>query len=608
MNTTLLKAPVIRSSSNESHNGRIAAPQIESEIPSMRVGERHFWLDGSAIIAGQCIRRTSDLKSVLPSAAAHWTKGQIARWWSSSASNPSALYVQDKNEGWAACFPDPLGGAIAYSFSANGSVFISTSIQSIVEKATELNIPMSKDPLFQIERLIFGNGGLTPSSYQGVTSLEPFQYYSLSNQCVSVENYTIRDELSSASNHELFGELISDVLNSTSAISKSESSTAIAHLTGGFDSRLVLASILKLGTKNQFLMFCSGPEGSTDRKIADGLTHTLKLRRTDSAGLANAPTTNMTERLLGALFASGGITSTGPYGRELKSNVVALGGGYGEVLRTFYGNRLPEPIPDSFGTSELCERLMPSESPHASFISPSAMAHIRSKLTSRIDVLDNLYDDISFLPDAYYTHVRNRYHIGQSSLLWSRVGSRFDPLYSVAGYELSRRLGSVARKANVLGFDLMEALKKELLSFPFDYDRFSPELSTLRKRPSQLQFAETVDSIKFEPVQEMTYSDDSPFLSKLRNLQVSEPNHTAKERAELVNKANTLGVNFWQVAYQSTGQELLSNALEQSGSNTILDIVDSKYINHLATKGNLRRQELRDLYSLGGILTWLSFG
>ncbi|WP_396278359.1 hypothetical protein [Glutamicibacter creatinolyticus] len=607
MSTTLLKAPVIQSSPTASSSGRIGAPHIETDIPPVRVGERNFWLDGSAIIAGQCVRRTSDLQYVVPAAAGRWTLRQIGHWWSNSASNASALYVQDAEQGWAACFPDPLGGAVAYSYATNEDVFVSTSIQSIVERTTELDIPISKDPLFQIERLIFGNGGLTPSSYRKVTSLEPFQYYSITGQRVSVENYTALDDLSSASSHELFGQLINDVLNATSAISKTGSSTPIAHLTGGFDSRLVLGSILKLGVKDQFLMFCSGPEGSTDRKIADGLTHTLKLRRTNSSGLANAPTTNMSERLLGALFASGGITSTGPYGRELDSDIVALGGGYGEVLRTFYGSRLPESVSDSFDTRALCERLLPKESQHASYISGSAISQIKSKLTSRLNAVNTLYNDISFLPDAFYTHVRNRYHIGQSSLLWSRVGSRFDPLYSVAGFELSRRSGSLARKANVLGFDLMESLQKELLSYQFDYDRFSPELSTLRKRPAELQFVQTGNSITFEPVNEMPYSMESPFLSTLRKLQVSEPTYTAKERSQLVEKANSLGVNFWQVAYQRTGQELLLNALQHSGDNEVLEIIDSKYINDLSKKIDLKRRELRDLYNLGGILTWLSF-
>lgn len=571
-------------------------------------GALKFWLDGSIIFNGHCIRRTSDLDGILPPGVAFWSIDQIAAWWSQGARNPGALYIEDTLNDWGACLPDPLGGALAFAHKKSDLSLVSTSIVSLSKKSSALGHALEKDPLFQIERLILGNGGLTPSSYQNVESLEPFQYYLVKGNQIFTKNYSVLDSKKDASLLELFLELRSDVLSAVQAIADSNSEQVISHLTGGFDSRLVLAAILNLGVQDKVNIFCSGPEGSTDRVIADGLTRRYGLRRVDGAGLATAPTNNMPERLMGALFASGGITNTGPFGREKSARASAMGGGYGEVLRTFFGNRNFIDGNGNIDESSLINSFMPNINSANSYISESAFTHLSTKLVNKFKYLSSVYQDTDFIGDAFYTHNRNRYHIGQTSLLWSRIGSRFDPLYSVAGFELSRRSTQYTRSSNLLGFDLMDSLSKELLNWPFDYDRFNDSLLQSRRRPHSSEWPKDQTKITFEKGLLPEVSDDSPFLGVLRQLDATEPNPTNAERKAMVSQANKLGVNFWQVVYKRTGQELLTNAYEQTGGKALQGLVDEKYILKLATSKELNKKQLRDLYSLAGILTWLSFG
>lgn len=577
------------------------------EEPVIR-GSRRFWLDGSVILNGNCIKRTSELDKSLPQIAETWSVEEIADWWSRGARNPGALFIEDTVNSWSACLPDPLGGALAFSLSVQGKSFVSTSIVELVREAEAHGITLEKDPLFQVERLMLGNGGLTPSSYKGVRSLEPFEYFILHGNQVFTKHYNVRENLHSATLFDLFTILRSDVQSSVQAIADSNSQQVISHLTGGFDSRLVLSAILNLGLSDRVNIFCSGPEGSTDRVIADGLTREYGLKRVDGAGLTTAPTTNMSERLMGALFASGGLTNTGPFGREIAVPVSAMGGGYGEVLRTFFGNRK---ITNSLGRldpSLLVSSYLPIANPKGTYLSPDAIAEISSLLTSKFDYLSHLYQGTDFVGDAFYTHNRNRYHIGQTSLLWSRVGSRFDPLYSVAGFELARRSTQHVRSANLIGHDLLDSLKPDLLSWPFDYDRYSKDLLQLRKRRQTRSWPQAGDKISFAKGLTPECETDSTFLSVLRQLNATEPKLTAAQRKAKVEEANGLGVNFWQVVYKKTGQELLSSAFEQTNGTALQGTVDAAYIHKLSTSSSLNKKQLRDLYSLGGIMAWLSFG
>ncbi|MBV1780730.1 hypothetical protein KRR55_16565 [Paeniglutamicibacter sp. ABSL32-1] len=575
---------------------------------AFQLGKRKFWIDGSAIVSGVVIHDGRSLGSVIPANAETWAIERIAEWWSWNAKNPCALYVSDESEGWAACLPDALGGALAFYHKNNKEILISTQLSEIILELKKDNKGPKKSAQFQLERLMFGNGGLIPASYDDIASIEPFEYLIIKNNQIQISHYKIFDTMKGASRHELINILREDIISSITAIANSDTAQKISHLTGGFDSRLILSATLHLNLEQQFLFFCSGPDGSTDRTIADGLSRQFGLVRSTGAGLTNAQTSVMSERLMGALFDSSGMTNTGPQGREIHVPVSAMGGGYGEILRTFYGNRLISSDSVTIDAKLLRQSYLPNHGSTHPYIAKHALVDIEEKLNEKFGQLSSKYDDVAFLGDAFYTHVRNRYHIGQSSLLWSRVGSRFDPLYSVAGYCLASNATQHVRSSNAIGFDLMESFAPELLSFPFDYNRHNEQLSLIRKPKKSTNWPKSSTKLLMKDSLTPSASQTSPFLKILDQLNVEEHQPTRTERQSLVSKANTMGANYWQVAYQAAGQDLLRKAYEQSSDSTFFDYIDSKYVVELFRKTNLNRSELRELYNLGGIIAWLSFG
>lgn len=575
---------------------------------AVTLGSRKIWLDGSVIINGRVAANNSDLQNSIPVDLAIWSPERIANWWSRSVSNVGALFVHDPEEGWSGCFPDPLGGALAFYSKQHGDVVISTDINQITNFYSSTGRPLSKNTLFQVERILFGNGGLINSSYNGIQTIEPFEYLVVKSGNLRIHEYSILDDLQKLSYNELFQLLREDILSSTSAILDYPTNQRIAHVTGGFDSRLVLSAIQSLGRGSEVAFFCSGPAGTTDRLIADSLTADYGLRRVNGAGLTPAPTGVMSERLLGPLFSSGGITSSGPIGRETSVAVSGIGGGYGEVLRTFYGQRKISNESGELDRNLVSHSYLPSENGERSSISPKSIKTLNDLLLSRFNFLNDRYGDVDFVGDAHYTHGRNRYHIGQNSLLWSRIGARFDPLYSVAGFALASKVPQLTRFSNVIGHDLMESLDRTLLEHKFDYDRFNSSLLSMRRRPQQRNLSSFVRNIDFEVASTPGYTDSSSFLDVLRKLEAEPPQVTAHERQAIIDQSNKMGVNFWQLLNKSSGQQLLKAACDNISDDSVFDYFNEDYVVGLFSKKVLTRQELRDLYNIGGIVSWLSFG
>lgn len=585
-----------------------AVPRENGTEEPFRLGNRLFWLDGAGIISGIAILESSELSLVIPNRFSVAPFDEIAAWWGKNAKNPCALYVLDEFSDEALCLQDPLGGAIVFYASFDTKSFISTDINRLREIASKNDLSLTKSLEFQIERLLLGNGGITPSSFNEVNKLNPFEYIQIKNGLFEIKRYDLDkyyDDLDYVSLTKIVAE---DITAAVSAISQSSSIQKISHLTGGFDSRLVLGASIASGAAADFLFFCSGPEGTTDRIVADGITRYYGLRRSNGAGLTASPSLSMPERLMAPLFHSGGLTSTGPLGREQAVSVSAAGGGYGEVYRTFFGNRLSEYGAKVPSEAELLSKFVPMGMDGHPYISVSSINSLSKRLHQNFEYLSGIYSEKDFLGDAFYTHTRNRYHIGQSSLLWSRVGSRFDPLYSVAGYYLAKSVPQSARNANVIGFDLMGTFDPSLLQLPFDYDRFNADLLSSRRRPAPRSFETSDSAIIHESSISPNNSADSRFLSVLGDIDIKEPEFSASDRRNGVARANKLGVNFWQILHLESGKKILESSVDKVNDSDIFDFIDKKYVTSLIESKEPTKRELRDIYSLSGILSWYAFG
>jgi hypothetical protein len=250
------------------------------------------------------------------------------------------------------------------------------------------------------------------------------------------------------------------------------------------------------------------------------------------------------------------------------------------------------------------DKLAPRAAGDAQIYSESSVFALRQRLFQAWQKLRNQGHEHDFVGDAFYLSVRNRYHFGQNSMLWSRVGRRYDPLYSVAAAAAAARLPLYSRRTNVLGFDIMESFGFNLEKYPFDTNRFTDAYKTIRRAPLQLEFSAT-GPVKFDDLHKISYGGNVSLPKALDVLAVTSPTLTGDQRELAIKKANKMGLNYWHIASLKPAQESLRAGLNGFGWATIDGSVDREYVWHLA-KGRLtKRAEIRDVYRMYGLIAWL---
>jgi hypothetical protein len=567
-----------------------------------RRGNKIYLLDGVGIAGSTTVIDSEGVANFLDRNLQHESSNSVADRWGKGVKNPCAAFVIDLDAQQILCLPDPLGGALAFRYRSNSAQIISTDMVSLANVVTAMKLPLRKSADFQLERLILGNGGLTPSSYEDVDRLDPFEYWQVSKDGAKRGRYAQDD--SEPTYVESVQAIRDEFIESVLAVSKLPSERRIAHITGGFDSRLVLAAAMAAGCAKDFMYFCSGPAGSTDRKIADGLSLTLDLPRSSGGGLAASPLARVHEQLLAPLYHSGGITSSGPNGGESRSSVVVAGGGYGGILRSTFSSRFSAIAPEDVSPASLMDKLAPRSAGNAQIYAESTLSSLGQKLFQEWQKLRDQGYEHDSVGDAFYLAVRNRYHFGQNSMLWSRVGRRYDPLYSVSAATAAARLPLYSRQTNVLGFDIMESFGFNIEKYPFDKNRFTDAYKTLRRAPLQLELS-FAGPVKFDNSHQISYGGNVSLPSALEGLAVTSPTLTDDERKVVIEKANKIGLNYWHIATLKPAQKSLRAGLNEFGLAAIDGLVDSEYAWHLA-KGRLtKRAEIRDLYSMYGLVAWL---
>ena len=549
-------------------------------------GEFSCSLVGNAIYGNEALLSASQLASAVE------RSGSVDRFvdsWGRRAKNPSASIIVDHSAGRVFILPDPLGGCIVFSYESGGTTFVSPDLQSLVAAADSRGVKPKKSLTYQLERSVIGNGGLTSSSYVGVEALRMMDYVQLHLGGSDALSYAVKgDYLAEGSSYSaVMDSYRQDILDSLEAIAGIDN-YRIAHLTGGFDSRLVLAGIMSGQVESRFRYFCSGPVGTVDRDTADGLAASLGIIRTHDAGLSMATPSSVEEKFLAPMTNSAGLTSSGPLGSEEYSGHVVAGGGYGGLLRSVYSTYMSSSL-DQIGPDEIAEKLWGATAMATNgLMTESSKEGIVERLAGTLGGLkDDGYED-DYLADAFYLTGRNRYHFGQTSMLWSKVGRRYDPLYSIHGPRLARMLPIHSRKTNVAGFDVMASLQPDLLAYSFDKYRFGGEYANLRRIPVTKPFVSR--PAKFES-----------HAAKARPV-TAVIDHELRQKHVILSRK--LKVNFWQIESMAETQAGLAALLRDLDISDLGEAVNPDYV-HLLTKRPLRtRPQIRHLYAVYSMLLW----
>lgn len=558
-------------------------------------GSRRAAIDGVPILGDRVVTPTEALTIL----ARESTLETAADSWGSHAKNPSALYLAEDAIG-VGVLPDPLGGALVFVWRAGRGTYVSSSVPAIVEAAALFGEHPRKSLEYQLERSLIGNGGLIPASYEEMEALPVSTWLLIDEDGLHERRYdSFQSDLQiDGSYSDLIAQARTDIIESMTAIASMPVEQRISHLTGGFDSRLILAAVQAAGLADRFSFFTSGPTGTPDRDISDLLSKHFGLTRTNDAGLSAYPPSGYREQVLEPMTNSGGITSTGPTGKEDRIEVAAVGGGYGEVLRSFNSRLLdkiePDPETGNWEPKSLGTALWgPYALKPGGLANDEATSRLLRRAADHFNDLQALDSPLDQLGDLHYLAVRNRYHIGHSSMLWSRHGYRFDPLYSRAGAKLSRMLPIGPRAQNVVGFDLMTSFSDELAALPFDKPRFAGDFSLYRRIPKQREYREGGF-----PTLPRSARYPAPAL----------PPTSDADRRRFVAEANKFGVNYWQMAQLQPAQQGLRQALANIDERELAGTLNLDYVRRLASSQPRNRAEIRHLHSVYAMLLWYFAG
>lgn len=390
-----------------------------------------------------------------------------------------ALQVRDRETGSLLFLNDPLGGAYIFEYEDAEAVIISSSLSTIKLLCSLSGRSLAREPFFELANFATGTAVYGANSpYKQVFSVRPgFGVEVGTEGKVSRLSYGVRELLNDLRNidyHELIKAGTEVIRDNIDAALDSGAPLVSSDLSGGFDSRLVLAGVLATGRQDEVVF--SSIRRSPEWDCVYNLAGEFQLNLTDvrfngDEALSGA---SIYERAVSGSRSSGGFIDFGLDPGVMKTPIVSLQGGYGETFRTFsnfyYSND------GVFSASKLAEQLWAWKRIDRLSVDGRPLMTDMAKgrlLDSMSSIFDSVRNDgvaIDYITNATYLESRNRHWIGQKSFWWSMKMARLDPLYNLPLIAAAEQLDFWKRRANFVGLDAMRLLAPRLSELPF-YNR-----------------------------------------------------------------------------------------------------------------------------------------
>ncbi|MFA1604570.1 hypothetical protein ACDW82_13055 [Alcaligenes faecalis] len=460
-----MKSPVMIVRAGIQYKSVIYYPKLDEEtVLKDDGGSIVFSMYGAGWVDGRFVSTPSDLFGFFKSNS----KTYLNKIFQSHRGSLT-LYIKDGDKYFVV--PDPLSGSMLFYYKEDENWFISSDLESLLLVLREAGIEPKKRFEYLTELISTGNGGFVPSSYEGVCVLDPFEYISITRDSVKIlrspEHDKLLSPLSNIEKKDLFYVVRDEFINNVRSVSQSNIKNKVAHLTGGFDSRLVLAALLASGVdRDLFNVMCSGNEETNDKVIAKKLASHYDLIFTNSDGRNSANSFEPGK----ALFPSMGMVRANIPSRFLEDYVV-MSGGYGGLLRSVYGSRatLSNNSIGNVLTSLFGKRFSSDE--NNGIVSKKFYDFYYAEFEKYINKIKGYGLSVNSILDYIFATKRNRYYIGSISALYSKHSPRVDPLYSVNALRLALNLTEQERKSNVLGLNLLRSFDEDMISLPFDVSK-----------------------------------------------------------------------------------------------------------------------------------------
>lgn len=425
---------------------------------------------GAGIIGGELLESLTDLQVSL----SKLVDRDALRFVIAAASGAFTAQVMDHVTRDLIFVNDPLGGGLLFQYDDDVVTAVSSDVTSLRGALERYGVSVERDLLFELSRVATGTASYAADSpFHGVDAVPPGQGVEIdANGTVSSFPYVaegLPDDALTAYN-DVIEQAAADLQSSLTVIINS-GREVVADITGGFDSRLVLAGLHSIGAQSSVDL--TSLEKNVEWPFAQGLAAETGFRLTGErfrGGAPKAPASAVESALAGARSSSG-ILDNGMDPLSLPFSIVTLQGGYGETFRTFssFNLRSLQDFSELDFASELWAwtRLERLEVNGVKLFRTSLKEDLAMRLDRFIRPVVAAGISSDYISSYLYLVARNRYWVGQQSYWRSHLQTRLDPLYSPRLIALAERLPFENRKANFIGLDLMKRLSPGLLTLPF---------------------------------------------------------------------------------------------------------------------------------------------
>jgi hypothetical protein len=250
-----------------------------------------------------------------------------------------------------------------------------------------------------------------------------------------------------------------DLLESVQSIAHLPASPKFADLTGGRDSRLILAVMLEAGVADRFTFRTRGAEHTPDSIVGRMIAERFRLQQEAVSITAVDDPIGFHRRLHTHVFQTSGMTSAWDLQGTLGiATTPSVAGFVGEILRTnfkSYPTSLSA-LGHAFHSRAPIDRL--------SIVQPDVRSKLvdilDAELLERVDTGGSTQDRL----DAFYVRHRLRRWFGTAQEL-GQLGTVF-PLYQLRGLQTAFALGPTNRANELVPFAIMRAACRELAKMP----------------------------------------------------------------------------------------------------------------------------------------------
>ena len=270
----------------------------------------------------------------------------------------------------------------------------------------------------------------------------------------------VADLAAGASSDELCAIAHDDLARSVVSTSLIPTSARVADITGGKDSRLVLALMIEAGVTDRFTFRTIGPPTSADAIVSADIAARFSLQH-ELFTFGRMQQDAFDRQVRAHVFQTSGMFNAWILkGGQGLQTVPGISGGGGEILRSFFGNYPPTSTAQELHAKFVsrCDRLK--------LLKDDVRAHYAEALRHElIDELESGGCTTEDLLDAFYLRARMRRWFGAGEELGEAF--RIYPLCSLAGVRAAFALGPIRRRAETLHFEIMRSACDALARVPF---------------------------------------------------------------------------------------------------------------------------------------------